>query len=171
MTSPPGPSASARRGRLGVVGLVGPVLDLGPRVRVVVQPPRHPHAGAVPTAATRERPSGSSRGLEDAGDGADVGADVAAAHLATPARSARRRTRPSPARQSLHERPGSGARTRAAAARIPGTSTEPEREHRAATGTAPGWHAADPGRAPADPALVSPAGSGATGGQVARPSG
>ena len=69
----------ARRGR-SPSRLVGPVDHLGPRVRVVVQPGARPGCGARrprPTASGRR----ASRRLHDAGHRADVGADVAAAHL------------------------------------------------------------------------------------------
>ena len=63
--------------------VVGQVLDLGPRVRVVGQPPLDPDAL---DADGGERPAavGQLLGLDDAGHGADVGAHVAAADLAPP---------------------------------------------------------------------------------------
>ena len=122
--------AARRRGRRLGVG-VGPVLDArraGTGRRAATSTTR---IRRTPTATSAQRPSGSSRGLDDAGHGADVGADVAAADLAPPLDQHDAELARSPARQSLRPAPGSAARRRAAAGQ-PREQHRAEREHRAA---------------------------------------
>ena len=77
----------ARRERLGVLGPgvgIGPVLHLGHAGRGRRAASARTRSRRTPTAATAQRPSGSSARLDDPGHGAHVGAHVVAADLAPP---------------------------------------------------------------------------------------
>ena len=70
--------------RHGRRGRVVPVLDLGPGVRVVLQPLRSTRMRRVPTAASAERPSGNRSIWRMRATVPTVGAHVAAADLTPP---------------------------------------------------------------------------------------
>ena len=118
---PPGPGTAAggpaprapARGSAAPGGGIGPVLDLGDRVRVVGEPPLHPDA---PHPDRDQRPAAVRQlgRLHDARHRARPRSARRRRRPRSPARSARRRTR-GRRRGSRRRAPGSGARRRAAA--------------------------------------------------------